>query len=93
LNSVSAQLSIFWVIQTFDLGRFILNNYKQALTVISDYTKELEAYRATFPGQGLDFESWIAEELAYLEAVAVEPVQDATAVEYVEALEKLDKYQ
>jgi hypothetical protein len=81
------------VIQTFDLGRFILNNYKQALTVISDYTKELKVYRATFPGQGLDFESWIAEELTYLEAVAVEPVQDATAVEYVKALEKLNKYQ
>ncbi|KAG2057304.1 hypothetical protein BDR06DRAFT_1037554 [Suillus hirtellus] len=72
---------------------FILNNHKQVLTMISDYTKELKAYCATFPGQGLDFESRIAEELAYLEAVAVEPVQDATAVEYVEALEKLDKYQ
>ncbi|KAG2107568.1 hypothetical protein BD769DRAFT_1630595 [Suillus cothurnatus] len=83
-----------WDINKYlELSRFILNNYKQALTVISDYTKELEAYRATFPGQGLDFESWIVEELAYLEAVAVEPVQDATAVEYVEALEKLDKYQ
>lgn len=61
--------------------------------MISDYIKELEAYCATFPGQGLDFESWIVEELTYLEAVAVEPVQDATAVEYIEVLEKLDKYQ
>ncbi|KAG2075504.1 hypothetical protein BDR04DRAFT_1115032 [Suillus decipiens] len=61
--------------------------------MIFDCTKELKAYHATFPGQGLDFESWIAEELTYLEAVAVEPVQDATAVEYVEVLEKLDKYQ
>ncbi|KAG2032361.1 hypothetical protein BDR03DRAFT_936026 [Suillus americanus] len=83
-----------WDIDKYlELSRFILNNYKQALTVISDYTKELEVYHATFPGQGLDFESWIAEELAYLEAVAVEPMQDATAVEYVEALEKLNKYQ
>jgi hypothetical protein len=80
-------------IESFDLGRFILNNYKQALTIISDYTKELEAYRATFPGEDLDFESWIAEEFTYLEAVAVEPTQDATAVEYVEALEKLEKCQ
>ncbi|KAG1802335.1 hypothetical protein EV424DRAFT_1474690 [Suillus variegatus] len=71
-----------WDIDKYlELSRFILNNYKQALTMISDYTKELEAYHATFPGQGLDFESWIAEELTYLEAVAVEPVQDATAVE------------
>ncbi|KAG1812026.1 hypothetical protein EV424DRAFT_1473620 [Suillus variegatus] len=71
-----------WDIDKYlELSWFILNNYKQALTMIPDYTKELEAYCATFPGQGLDFESWIAEELTYLEAVAVEPVQDATAVE------------
>ncbi|KAG1819541.1 uncharacterized protein BJ212DRAFT_1445984 [Suillus subaureus] len=83
-----------WDIDKYlELSRFILNNYKQALTMISDYTKELEAYCATFPGQGLDFESWIAEELAYLEAMAVEPVQDATVVEYIEVLEKLNKYQ
>ncbi|KAG2127666.1 hypothetical protein DEU56DRAFT_758550 [Suillus clintonianus] len=83
-----------WDINKYlELSRFILNNYKQVLTVISDYTKELKAYRATFPGEGLDFESCIAEEFTYLEAVAVEPAQDATAVEYVEVLEKLEKCQ
>ncbi|KAG2743396.1 hypothetical protein P692DRAFT_20850503 [Suillus brevipes Sb2] len=83
-----------WDIDKYpELSRYILNNYKQALTIISDYTKELEAYRATFPREDLDFESWITEEFTYLEAVAVEPTQDATAVEYVEALEKLEKCQ
>ncbi|KAG1771378.1 hypothetical protein EV702DRAFT_1181467 [Suillus placidus] len=83
-----------WDIDKYlELSRFILNNYKQALTIISNYTKELEAYRAMFPGEELDFESWIAEEFTYLEAMAVEPTQDTTAVEYVEALEKLEKCQ
>ncbi|KAG2148711.1 uncharacterized protein EDB93DRAFT_1240474 [Suillus bovinus] len=72
-----------WDIDKYlELSRFILNNYKQALTMISNYTKELKAYCATFPGKELDFEIWIAEEFTYLEAVAIEPAQDATAVEY-----------
>jgi hypothetical protein len=41
----------------------------------------------------MDFETWVAKELAYLESVASEPACDALTVDYVEALEKLNTYQ
>ncbi|KAG1736433.1 uncharacterized protein EDB91DRAFT_1238058 [Suillus paluster] len=66
----------------FELSRFIFNNYKQAVTLITDFTKELDAYRLSFPDQAMDFETWVAEELAYLESVALEPARDTLAVDY-----------
>ena len=72
-------------------GRFLFNNYKQALKIISTNTAELDAYRALHPNENLDFGSWVAEELAYLKAVQSEPKQDALRVTYVEELEKLTK--
>ena len=72
-------------------GRFLLNNYKQALRIISSSTAELDAYRALHPNEILDFGSWAAEELAYLKAVESEPKQDVLRVTYVEELEKLAK--
>ncbi|KAG2343425.1 hypothetical protein BDR05DRAFT_948201 [Suillus weaverae] len=41
----------------------------------------------------MDFETWVAKELAYLESIALEPVCDGLAVDYIEALEKLNTYQ
>jgi hypothetical protein len=41
----------------------------------------------------MDFETWVAEELAYLESVASEPACDALTVNYVEVLKKLNMYQ
>ncbi|KAG2085421.1 hypothetical protein BD769DRAFT_1374346 [Suillus cothurnatus] len=75
-----------------ELSRFIFNNYKQAVTLIDDFTKELDAYRLSFPDQAMDFETWVTEELAYLESIASEPARDALVVDYVEALEKLNTY-
>ena len=74
-----------------DLGRFLLNNYKQALKIISTNTAELDAYRALHLNENLNFGSWAAEELAYLKAVESEPKQDVLRVTYVEELEKLTK--
>ncbi|KIK34196.1 hypothetical protein CY34DRAFT_98437 [Suillus luteus UH-Slu-Lm8-n1] len=76
-----------------ELSRFLFNNYRQALTIIADYTKEIEAYRAVYPDEVLDFDSWIDEELQYLVTVGSEPQHDALTVEYVDALEKLAKYE
>ncbi|KAG2033287.1 hypothetical protein BDR03DRAFT_935700 [Suillus americanus] len=76
-----------------ELSHFIFNNYKQAVTLIDDFTKELNAYRLSFPDQAMDFKTWVTEELAYLESIASEPACDALAVDYIEALEKLNTYQ
>ena len=72
-------------------GRFLLNNYKQALRIISSNTAELDAYRTLHPNEILDFGSWAAKEHAYLKAVESEPKQDVLRVTYVEELEKLAK--
>ena len=72
-------------------GRFLLNNYKQALRIISSNTAELDTYRALHPNEILDFGSWAAEEHAYLKAVESEPKQDVLRVTYMEELEKLAK--
>ncbi|KIM62949.1 hypothetical protein SCLCIDRAFT_24546, partial [Scleroderma citrinum Foug A] len=74
-----------------ELSRFLLNNYRQALKLISTNTAELDAYRALHPNENLDFGSWAAEELAYLKAIESEPKQDTLRVMYVEELEKLAK--
>ncbi|KAG1850888.1 hypothetical protein F4604DRAFT_1686992 [Suillus subluteus] len=73
-----------------ELSRFIFNNYRQALTIITDYTKEIEAYRLMYPDEVLDFDSWIGEELAYLLAVGSEPQHDALTVEYINVVEDLE---
>lgn len=46
-----------------------------------------------YPDEVLDFDSWIDEELQYLVTVGSEPQHDALTVEYVDALEKLAKYE
>ena len=82
----------FWCEISPILGRFLFNNYKQAFSLITDYSKDLDAYRALYPTQTLNFEAWASEELEYLKNVATEPMQDTLAIKYVEALELLWKY-
>jgi len=72
-------------------GHFLLNNYKQALRLISTNTAELNACRALHLNENLDFGSWVAEELAYLKVTESEPKQDTLRVMYVDELEKLAK--
>ena len=70
----------------------MFNNYKQALKIISDYTHDIEALKATIPGLvEEDFVKWQQEELDYLKNLQVEPEYDTQVVAYVEALEALAK--
>ncbi|KAG1805993.1 uncharacterized protein BJ212DRAFT_1283028 [Suillus subaureus] len=77
----------------FELSCFIFNNYKQVIALISDFTKELDTYCLSFLEQDMDFKTWVAKELAYLDSIASEPAHDTLTVDYVEALEKLSRYQ
>ena len=52
---------------------------------------DLDAYRMLHPNEILDFESWVAEELAYLWVVESELKQDVLRVTYMEELEWLAK--
>lgn len=71
------------------LGRFLYNNYVQALQIIEQYTVELEEFKQRKELADADFVKWRDEEFEYLGQVATEPTADAIAVAYVERLEKL----
>ncbi|KAG8937758.1 hypothetical protein FRC03_007875, partial [Tulasnella sp. 419] len=70
------------------LGIFILNNYKQALTIVEEYS---DIFSQVYKLEGCkhsDFTAWLAEEGAYLSGLSREPEEESIAIAYVEALEK-----
>ena len=69
----------------------MLNNYKQALSIISDYTPIVEGFKNAHGYTDEDFETWQVQELAFLERASREPEADVRKVAYVEALQRLAK--
>ncbi|KAG0702275.1 hypothetical protein DFH29DRAFT_982418 [Suillus ampliporus] len=97
----NAAASLIWHVSHFYYVQYLNLHFDQwdtdkylklTLMIITDYTKELEAYHIMYPDEVLDFDSLIDEELAYLLTVGSEPQHDALTVEYVDVLEKLAKY-
>ncbi|KAG1837228.1 hypothetical protein DFJ58DRAFT_718925 [Suillus subalutaceus] len=70
-------------------GRFLFNNYIQALRIIEDYTPLLEEFKSRKSLTDQDFIQWHQEEIEFLGNLAVESPSDVLAVAYVEELEKL----
>jgi hypothetical protein len=70
-------------------GRFLYNNYKQALDIISKNTPELDLFKRTNNVVDDDFEQWHQEELDYLRSCVAESDSTTIAVQYVEQLQKL----
>ncbi|KAF8235934.1 hypothetical protein L208DRAFT_995755, partial [Tricholoma matsutake] len=72
----------------FELSNFLLNNYKEALAIILEYTPEIEALKNAVSGLAdEDFAKWREEELGYLQKLEEQPEYDPWVVAYVEALE------
>ena len=79
---------------TGSAGKFLFNNYKQALAIISDYTPDIDALKAIMPGLAdEDFVKWREEESQYLQSLQVGPEYDSQVVAYVEALEAVKQAQ
>ena len=79
---------------TGNAGKFLFNNYKQAITIISEYTPDINTLKGIMPGLAdEDFLKWREEELHYLRSLRLEPGYDMKVVEYVEALEAVKKAQ
>jgi hypothetical protein len=72
------------------IGRFLLNNYKQALWILKEYVPQIEAFKAAYGFKDDDFLKWHQEESEYLAACKMEPIVDTMKVSYVEALKKLE---
>jgi Kyakuja-Dileera-Zisupton transposase len=94
LNSVSlSSPKSHTVIDPLFQGKFLYNNYVQALSIIKEYSKEIDNFKTTRGFSNEDFENWRTEELDYLMTVAAKLEYDVHVVAYVEALEALAKAQ
>jgi hypothetical protein len=71
---------------TYMLGTFLVNNYKQALSILETH----DALQKTMNEQGIDgpkvFECWLEEEKAYLLSLAKEPPEETLEMDYYKAL-------
>ncbi|KAF8555520.1 hypothetical protein OG21DRAFT_1410799, partial [Imleria badia] len=68
-------------------GRFLFNNYKQALDIIKN--PELDRFKTTDTITDVDFVAWHEEERRYLQDCAEESHETMTAVKYAQLLDKL----
>jgi hypothetical protein len=72
------------------IGKFLYNNYRQALETIRNYVPELEAFSTMTGITGDNFESWIQEETAYLKNVTAQAPIVAWKLEYVRTLQSIE---
>ncbi|KAH7923679.1 hypothetical protein BV22DRAFT_1105986 [Leucogyrophana mollusca] len=74
-----------------NLTNFLYNNYKQALDILHDGQATLsEAMRELKVTSETVFESWLAEEKAYLMNLRYEPVEETLQMEYWQKLINLE---
>ncbi|KAG1785797.1 uncharacterized protein HD556DRAFT_1456348 [Suillus plorans] len=73
------------------LGKFLYNNYKQALGIIDDLSPAVKELKLALNISDGDFERWNMEELEFLETLTEETEEDIEAMTYVEALRSLAK--
>ncbi len=75
------------------LGKFLLNNYKQALKILQGE----EALRLTMKVQGIAntavFYTWLREEKEYLQGLKQEPLQETLEMDYYQRLVVLYHYE
>ncbi len=67
-------------------GKFLFNNYKQAVKIITEFTPQLTIYKQSSGITDTDIQHWPEDELKYLNDLQTEPEIDAIPVAYVEAL-------
>jgi hypothetical protein len=61
------------------------------LSIIASYTPEINKFKLAHNIEDAEFEQWRTEELEYLQNIRTESLSDAMAMEYVEALQNLEK--
>ena len=75
-------------------GKFLLNNYRQALAIINEYSHEVKDLTDRLGIQESHFEKWLEAERRFLQELKDEPEEHVLACAYVEALiaKKLAEY-
>lgn len=67
-------------------GRFLYNNYVQALTIIKDYTPHVEEMKERLKITDADIDNWLKEELEFFLNLKDEPNERVLESAYVRAL-------
>ena len=68
-------------------GNFLLNNYKQAIQIIKDYSLGICAWKQCLGISNQDIDEWLEDERKFLESLKEEPEECVLACTYVEALQ------
>ncbi|EGO30757.1 hypothetical protein SERLADRAFT_404785 [Serpula lacrymans var. lacrymans S7.9] len=72
-------------------GRFLLNNYRQAISIIHDYSPVVEKFQTLHNISNTDFVRWNLEELALIGNLSTGFEYDVMTVTYVDELDKLQQ--
>ena len=72
----------------FSTAKFLLANYKQALTIIEETPTQIKVLTSGHSITDTQFARWLDEERIYLQSKVSEPVEDQLKVTYVEFLIK-----
>ncbi|KAJ3008396.1 hypothetical protein NUW54_g3171 [Trametes sanguinea] len=70
-------------------GKFIYNNYRQALEIISQGTRALDVYAQDLQTTAADYESYLFEYIEALQALGQEGIRDRAACEQYKKLDYL----
>ncbi|KAH9853435.1 hypothetical protein C2E23DRAFT_698062, partial [Lenzites betulinus] len=73
-----------------EAGKFIFNNYRQALQIIDDGERALDVYQRDLKIAAGNFERYLQEERDYLLGLKSEPAEYTLKLEYAQALRKLE---
>ncbi|KAF8515032.1 hypothetical protein BU17DRAFT_93915 [Hysterangium stoloniferum] len=80
-----------WDLDKYEnLATFLLNNYQQALKIISEMTMRQKMLTPEQVIPDTQFMKWLDEERAYLKSKASEPEKDILSIEYVTLLQAYD---
>ena len=68
-------------------GNSLLNNYKQAIQIIKDYSPGVHTWKQHLGISNQDIDGWLEDERKFLESLKEEPEEHVLACTYVEALQ------
>jgi hypothetical protein len=73
----------------FIIGTFLLNNYKQALSLLETKPAVIAALTKVGASSGEVVQEWLREEEVYLRGLSKEPLDETLEMEYYKILESL----
>jgi hypothetical protein len=81
---------VLYISLTIYLGKFLYNNFEQALNIKREYPEKLRVLMEAIGATSVDvFAQWKAAEKEYIQHVHEEPIEDVLKMDYLDLLLKL----